>query len=857
MDMKENISPASNEHRGFKFEIQKPNRRHTLVPTHSILKPSIDSNNTIVIIPSNKIEKRRVSFAPEVTLHKITHYSRYLLKAHASDRRNSLPPLHSYSQERRVGKSSLKNVIVADGENSSLFEGNVSDEVESNDEDYSQKVSKVRPVAIDEDTSTQTMELSTDLTNQLQSLPSPHQNMECVDPKICASNGSAKELNAKDVFQEAVRDLQKSDLGRKSFGVSDSEQTMDFTSAFGDDRLSIVFDNETKTMEMESRRGTLNSILSGGIDEVDETKTMELTGPIPKLPSSGKTIGSERSPVGPSKRSLVMKGVEYDQGHVSKTMRLGMPSCDAISSAEPKPITDEEKIPPAMLQAGFNSANVSLGDISYSEQLSTEMIPLAEISSESIEEPHEKSQITVESEEGMVEDDEEYDEDDDYENVTLPTFLDEVHVQFFDGIGPSDRELTADVDENHKATLIEYVKAANNIPEFRYFEHLIKQYRNSIKSIHAIVEDFEQNVKENNPTSIREYYEQTDVLRRDLKINYQALASYTRQQAKQENLSYLINLLDQLKKSYEDSSSLLDVQLEKVIEIRKRILLRQQELIEQKSELSISIAKIKSEAANLSDNDRVRSKDFMVHINAYIAEKRRLESKIEELGKVQEIKVAAVNAQQRSINHLKDEVEDLQLNVQHMKVPTEAEIEEKQKELEMLETKSQIRFASLDEKLCRIVIMNEVEITIDLENNKKRLAILYKNEKLAHLLHNQQVCMEQISYRSLKEYITKLKQVWTKFKMLVRDVTLMKMRYQSIETGNYLKDGIIIYRPGQYKMELSYKPEDLLRFHEPVKVDVNLLLLDDARNMDASTVLAIEMARSKLNLATMKRFIVK
>ncbi|GMF03226.1 unnamed protein product [Ambrosiozyma monospora] len=97
--------PGSGSSTGFKFKTHKPNRRHTLLPIRSILKVPLSTqndtnefngddttttmriggdrtNHTIAFLPkSGKStaggaggggEKRRVSFAPDVTLHKIS-----------------------------------------------------------------------------------------------------------------------------------------------------------------------------------------------------------------------------------------------------------------------------------------------------------------------------------------------------------------------------------------------------------------------------------------------------------------------------------------------------------------------------------------------------------------------------------------------------------------------------------------------------------------------------------------------------------------------------------------------------------------------------------------------------------------
>lgn len=134
-------------------------------------------------------------------------------------------------------------------------------------------------------------------------------------------------------------------------------------------------------------------------------------------------------------------------------------------------------------------------------------------------------------------------------------------------------------DRSTKSNLLDYIEAANNIPQYHYLIHLITQYRTSIANIRTIVSDFSQHVLENNPMSIREYYEQTEELKVDLKINYQAIANFARKQAKNENMKFLVNLLKQLIESYEKLNAECETELAKAMEWRRGLLLERQNMI--------------------------------------------------------------------------------------------------------------------------------------------------------------------------------------------------------------------------------------------------------------------------------------
>jgi len=877
---KENVHPPK-KHSEFKFDTKKINRRHTLQPLRSILKPTVDDYNTIAVIPGNK-EKRRVSFAPEVTLHKITHYTRYpdksLLRTNVerlleSQRRISLPPvtgtffnknrLDEFMKNLTAGRLSL-GALTSDKQLDRVSELEITDG-KINDGNSSDE--------IDEDNSTQTMDLSTEI------VPAASNNQLVLQE----SQSQSEEPDANDMFQDAVQDLQEDNttttMNMTAIVPSHTNiPKIEEVSLSGDDtrtsRLSIVSDDNTKAMEIGSRRSTISQKSAIGVEEADETKTMELTGSVGSQMGAPKAVSPVEKPT--NKRPLEITSAEYDQGHTTKRQRLSISSItrntvkQKVEEESPvkKEIAKEVVVKSGVVESDIstneedqNIPNIDAANSSYSEQLTTELVPLAEVSNESIQMTMESN---TESSFGQIESD--HDTDDmseadseyNYQNVELSEFLDEVGVQFFDFIGPTERAQSVDFDTSHKASLIEYVKSANSIPEFRYFEHLITQYRSSIQNIRGIVSDFEKNVGENNPTSIREYYEQSDLLRQDLKLNYQALASFARQKAKKENLTYLMGLLKQLRKSYMDSDALLDVQLEKVLDIRKGILLSQQKLIERKAKLRGELAELVRKRKNINSDDLIQCRNLRATINETLSKQKEIETEIKSLHSKSSSEEQEVGIIESNIASLEGMVSNANDRLQSIKVPSNMEIADLRTRLSKLQKSSEVEILSIKTDYLKIRVQGLVSVDVSFSGEIKSLEVRSSGDKTNDilLLDFKEELLKQKPGPDFIEYIDKIKSLTSAFKSLIRDLTVIKLRYEPVSkaatpTGY---EGIVLYQPGEYKLSMIYNPHDLIDFKSQVKVKATVLSFSSNNELSAATVLHKTIERSKLKIPTLKRF---
>lgn len=860
---KENV-PPERKHNGFKFNTKKINRRHTLQPLRSILKPTVDDYNTIAVIPGNK-EKRRVSFAPEVTLHKITHYTRYPDKAlRRSDvqalvgpqRRMSLPPVTGTFFKKSKLDEFMKNF--ASGRLSlGALPNNKQLESTSQHEILAEKITNGNSSdEIDEDNSTQTMDLSTEIvavSNNNQLVPQESQSQ-------------SEEPDANDMFQDAVQDLQEDDqttvmnmetsvpLPTVSPKV---EEIPPLKNDSNDSRISIISDDSTKAMEMGSRRSTIGRKSTIRLEEADETMAMDLTGSVNgEIP----VIQPEASIEKPTnKRPLEITSAEYDQGHTAKRQRLSISSSpQSLIKKDDEDVKSDVSKDENKQDSGSRTEDAA--NSSYSEQLTTELVPLAEVSNESIRvapESNIESSLAIESDydtDEMSEADSEYN----YQNVELSEFLNEVGVQFFDFIGPTERARSVDFDTSRKASLIEYVKSTNSIPEFRYFEHLITQYRSSIKNIRGIVSDFEKSVGENNPTSIREYYEQTDLLRQDLKLNYQALASFARQKAKKENLAYLMGLLKQLKSSYLDSDALLDVQLEKVLDIRKGILLSQQKLIERKAKLRNELAELVRKRKNINSEDLVKCRNLRATIIEVLSKQKGIKKEIDSLHEKTSAEEKEVELAERNVALLEEKNGNANDRLQSIRVPSNDELSALQVQLSVLQKSSGVEIVSINADSMKIYVQGLVSIDLSFSGEVNSLEVTSTGDQSNDLILSdfKGELLKQKVGTDFVEYIGRIKSSTSDFKFLMRDLTVLKLRYESVRKtaipAGY--EGIVLYQPGKYKLSLIYNLHDLVNFKEQIKVKTKLFSFTPDDNLNVTTILHSAVESSRLKIPTLERF---
>ncbi|CAI8503449.1 unnamed protein product [Pichia kudriavzevii] len=853
-----------------------PNRRHTLVPVRSILKQKLGENNTISLSSDVYLkEKRRVSFAPEVTLHKIDY--RKCDENSSSKRKssNQASGNEKLSTSQYIGK-------IYDAPNQHEAPNNLETAHENIEPNLT---STQNDFIIDEDT--QTMEMSIELTQQI--LKQQELVKEQHDVQTQDSGNNITIENFRDLFNEVedndqsemeftetaqTKDLQDDGprIDNKRFSQNDlpEEMSMELTQpikelpsdrsgAFSGSTTAIVkqldsepeFRREDKVDFHPTKRdlgslmghspSTSESVPTQALQEKTEEFTeMEFTEPIhsDKLQLEPNTHVNEKNDdnqemefTQPVDRDTFFLQKESEQQSSSEDKlttveEVSEPSTSAStdnfsrvevenkenminissdSSGKMKLQQDiraigngqtEESIVTQLEPQIFHddSANSSTNDVPDSSELETsligtEIVPLAEITGDS-------------TENGAYDSDNSF-TDDNHLNVSLDVFLNDVGIQFFDHIGPSESEiqntlsLLSEIDPTHnprspsvadstsslstpssintkRTNIIDYIDACSNIPYYHYLVHLVNQYRSSIQSISTMVNTFSNDFLESNPTAIREYYQQAEEVKNDLCTNYQAIAIFTRKQSKCQNLRFVTSLLNQLSISYERSNEQLESDLGVAIDWRKNVLIERQKMIEQKVLLDQIIQKINSLKSNLSISNMNKIKDARKQLVEIEQQHDSTKEKNQKYTSIVEDKEKLIIEKQNIRDQLKLEVAELKEEIYRKQIPSLGDLKKKKRKLESLESSKKVKILGADPIVLLISDVLQVKF-IPIASNYKVSVFVYKAERFfpfSSLVDRFINSHEQnIEYMETASFIRTIRRKWISFINLWKEIT--------------------------------------------------------------------------------------
>lgn len=456
------------------------NRRHTLVPGRGILKAAMDENNTISVMTDILTkEKRRVSFAPEVTLHKI-NYSKAnegrKLKRRSSLTGTIVTQETSDIEPKLTTSRYLGKIYESPAPKKTTFE--VTDENNQNSYEFLEE--KQDQFIVDEET--QTMEMSLELTNQIkkqqdvirqqitseentQFTPSTHNSLRDlfeevnqelnpeIDDLLHTDSAADQDIDSEEMDMTETFHIKRMDESEPkvideisvankidSFNViSDEDQTMEFTQPIHKD-VDYPVDEESGTAnvsEMELTQPVLIKADKEPLNEEDDRmmngsdneETMELTTAINEKFST--THKHEDEFIGSNETlNKSSENVEENEHLIlsenTSSVPLNVPN--SLSS-----LTEKEDLQSKANSPYIDDANVSVvSDKDSSEMetslIGTEMVPLAEVTVDMTE-----TEDAYESDHSFS--------DDNYVNISLDVFLHDVNVQFFDKIGPSENEV--------------------------------------------------------------------------------------------------------------------------------------------------------------------------------------------------------------------------------------------------------------------------------------------------------------------------------------------------------------------------------------------------------------------------------
>ncbi|KAH3664030.1 hypothetical protein OGAPHI_004744 [Ogataea philodendri] len=830
---KENVAP-----RQFPYKVRKPNRRHTLLPVapRSILKTSLDENQTIAIIPKNKTKKRRVSFATDVDVRSIIHRT-YEKDGYAEPsgfrprRRDSLQ-----LQPRRfslVGHSQSPQIV--------------DDEAD----DFSQVVQKVSASSVEEDNLSQPMEMSVELNQEVRQMVRENYGYETLEqpdvPDLAATFSQIDEEDTMEFTQpvpkqtvepeEEIENSQPMEFTQPIRAADPVDESMELTQPVKRDEEADTGMEFTQPIRQEVRA----PVKAFSVPEPDSQEQMEFTQPIREFvkpfsptveatpPRQTKTANSTP---GSSARSQKIRTDEYgspqsaSKNSVLEFTGLSKPK-DIVESL--KQLEEEEE--------EHKEANTSVDTSAVDESIIiAEKVPLAEVTMDSENDDDEANYD---------------DEDDDYVHVTLPQFLNQVQVQFYDHIGPSERELTVTSEGSGSQGLHKYVDAVTEFPNFDYFYHLIAQRKSGIDRSQKTIKDFTEGVVNNNPTSVREFYESNDEVQKDLKVNYQALASLARSIAEHGNLVFMTSSLEGLLKSYENRKMSVNSQFADMEDIREAFSEEHQKCVKRRAELSKTLALLQDKQKNLANVDTNRLEELKVQLEAAQARNAALKERKEVLDR--EISEEGANLKVVSSTLLETTEEDRKLKEElaAIRLPSETELERLHQQFSSIQQSVGLKLVNLTDTRLELQLGNEFEIGIDLSTGNRTVALRSSNSEFSGLHKKYVSTLEAMTGSSLREYLSLVTESYRQFSVLVKELKIVSLYYQFRQFED--RFAFTVAKADKYSLEVNFAVDQVLSFTSPVKIHTQLVRLC---NEDVTESAILNGVTNCANLGLFQRMVI-
>lgn len=917
------LNPSTN-----KNDSNQLNRRHTLVPNRSILKPNIDGNHTINLVSDTNLrENRRVSFAPEVTLHKID-YSRSNEQKKLKKRNSiggNIPQQPKLNTTQYIWKSNNNTIT-----NRNNFQENEQEPPKLD----SPVLDSQHHFIIDEDSTTQTMEMSVELTQEILKQQKEIKKQSEIE-KNEKDTDSANSL--KDVFDKVEEEI---NLDKNYIDNDEKEIDMELTETFNGPKLDpnnttdVSMDlTEPQFQERNDSNDLVASHIQNEINVSDDNETMEFTQPIPNASSSlvdtekneeGQIRKDELNEQSPKQGNVITNRPEHmlaDQFETSQ-MELTQPIFSNIeknskvelvedeetmdltqhrSIVEPEdgnnetglaselqlstvfevsepPTSDHDHNNNTLHESNRNTSiipsqfvkddkeikpidksdpyikgekneqptDTSINTTSDAETslIGTEMIPLAEVTGEFTDTIDE-----YDSDNSLA--------DDNHVNVSLDHFLHDVNVQFYDNIGPSEHEInktllfTPDLKSsplsinsptsssstsststpfnsiNKRENVIEYIDACTNIPYYHYIIHLINQYQSSIQSISTMVNTFSNDVLESNPIAIREYYQQSDDVKVDLCTNYQAIATFTRKQAKCQNMRFVSGLLEQLILSYERANQLLEEELSKALDWRRGVLIERQKMIEKKVQLNECIKKLDELRDNWNSINIEQIKKVNTNLRKYKNNKDNIKLQILNASNEVNNKTEVLSSKKDKKDKLIKEIQELKSKVSERKIPSQQELSNLRIRLKELEEIKGVKFIPAPDMTLLISSRLKVVFRKVAENNYKIDLQVEDIEQFAPFVGLINMFVEKNQKRETKTPpIMFLKDIIMQWKQLIiiwKDLSMIHYLYKSNVGNNCFKFNFNFIDKSQHSNTVSIegKLDNILDLDAQIFVQFN------------------------------------
>ncbi|KAF3989408.1 hypothetical protein FT663_02772 [Candidozyma haemuli var. vulneris] len=293
--------------------------------------------------------------------------------------------------------------------------------------------------------------------------------------------------------------------------------------------------------------------------------------------------------------------------------------------------------------------------------------------------------------------DEDYD-DPNYEPVSLPTFLNDIGVKFYD-----DLEIATDTANRYSlalhddATTVsdeEYYKANVHLPLLEVLEMSCKELTQKIQQGKTLFQEVSQQTLDDNPVLFKQYYSSSYYDQISMKSHFHQLKEFTRHQAKQVWYQWRTQLMQNVLEVQQGNLEILQadkaILSDSIEELEATQANIRAELQQLKNDIS-SFKEIKASFQDLDANQLKNIKSQLMELNQKLLDHRDdITKKEEKLSKVEE-KIKAVNA---DIQKQQDELRKAESQLSRRRHFSNKEIEELENDVEETERRAALKYVS-------------------------------------------------------------------------------------------------------------------------------------------------------------------
>lgn len=768
-------------------------------------KQMAKNNKASVTMPILRTRSnRRVSFAPEVTLHKID----------LIPRRETIGYFHDSSSRESSDQSSRP---------SSSSSGN-NDEMELTTS-FTKVVlnSPTKVPRIDQNPIEEDMELTEPI------------NVNFMTNHIAQPTRESKPIHAPVKWVE-FKTL-RSSIAEDSMQLTNNpiEEEMDLTqpvnAKFPENTIpKVPSDEEMELTQPVSLVHQEPMEITQPVSLVHQ-EPMELTYPISRLtPNTQKEM--ELTEINPNQREMEL--TEINPINTQKEMELTeMSSVNPINIPQPKMPAIQEEMELTQPVQSFQPEKpyrLSTPRTTLTPHFPEVEIPLPEMSPHKrrleIELSPRKSPRTIANVPLQEED------DSDYIHVSLSTFLEDLGIKFYDDlqINKLDR-LSVSTTIQEDFSFNDYVKAAGKLLVYSLFEFSNKELVNNISEGKKIYDQLNKSILNNNPKLFKEFYGSNDDEKLIIKSEFLLIKDFSRFQAKKVwynwRIQLLENLLVQMDEKYIQLCQDKRMLTEDLAAINEQFSEKWETFQNLKTKLS-KVADFKVMYDGYSRPEMMNIKQELVNIrNEIIVVQSKITDKVLELNEIKN----QVTQNQDTINHLTKEIAYNQQKVEDNKNYELNEIKSLNLKFKILQQLTSITYLS---KVNDIISFQfrEFQVDIDFSNSKTSLKLVgnsFQNQWLGQYVIDNFNKLAQLNFI---EKCKKLNDIISVAKLMDIDIFKISCKFPIVHTSGYK------FTIRYYCMETNIKanlhmeiPADISQYPNGIAVHTEIIKGDTANDL--------------------------